>query len=87
MLAEFGAEVVKIEDPGTGDSLRTLGEERQGVPLFWLQESRNKSTLTCNLRAPEGQEIIRDLVRAGFNVVVENFGQGPWSAGTWGTKI
>ncbi len=84
MLAEFGAEVVKIEDPGTGDSLRTLGEERQGVPLFWLQESRNKSTLTCNLRAPEGQEIIRDLVRAGFNVVVENFRPGTlerWNLG------
>jgi len=76
MLAEFGAEVIKIEVPKTGDSLRTLGEERMGVPLFWLQESRNKHTVTCNLREPEGQEIIRDFVRNGYNIVLENFRPG-----------
>lgn len=84
MLAEFGAEVVKIEVPGTGDSLRTLGEERNGVPLFWLQESRNKHTVTCNLREPEGQEIIRDFVRGGYNIVLENFRPGTlerWNLG------
>ena len=76
MLAEFGAEVVKIEVPGSGDSLRTLGAERNGVPLFWLQESRNKYTVTCNLREPEGQEIIRDFVRNGYNIILENFRPG-----------
>jgi crotonobetainyl-CoA:carnitine CoA-transferase CaiB-like acyl-CoA transferase len=76
MLGEFGAEVIKIELPGTGDSMRTLGEEREGIPLFWLQESRNKYTITCNLRDPEGQGIIRDLVRAGYDIVVENFRPG-----------
>jgi len=84
LLAEFGAEVVKVEVPGGGDSLRTLGEERQGIPLFWLQESRNKHTLTCNLREPEGQEIIAGLVRAGYNVVAENFRPGTlerWNLG------
>ena len=40
MLGEFGAEVLKMELPGAGDSMRTLGEEREGIPLFWLQESR-----------------------------------------------
>lgn len=73
MLAEFGAEVIKIEAPDKGDLLRTLGAEHEGVPLFWLQESRNKHTVTCNLREPDGQEIIRDFVRNGYNVVVENF--------------
>lgn len=76
LLAEFGAEVIKIEDPATGDSLRTLGEERDGVPLFWLQEARNKYTVTCNLREPEGQAVIRDFVRSGYTVVLENFRPG-----------
>jgi succinyl-CoA:(S)-malate CoA-transferase subunit A/succinyl-CoA:(S)-malate CoA-transferase subunit B len=84
VLGEFGAEVLKVELPGSGDSLRTLGEERQGIPLLWLQEARNKHTITCNLRDKEGQEIIRDLVRAGYNVVVENFRPGTlerWNLG------
>jgi crotonobetainyl-CoA:carnitine CoA-transferase CaiB-like acyl-CoA transferase len=76
MLAEFGAEVIKIEAPGIGDSLRTLGAERNGVPLFWLQESRNKHTVTCNLRETEGQEVIRDFVRNGYTIVLENFRPG-----------
>ena len=76
LLAEFGAEVIKIEVPGTGDSLRTLGVERQGVPLLWLQEARNKYTVTCNLREPEGQAIIRDFVRGGYRIVLENFRPG-----------
>jgi crotonobetainyl-CoA:carnitine CoA-transferase CaiB-like acyl-CoA transferase len=84
LLAEFGAEVIKIEVPGTGDSLRTLGEERDGVPLFWLQESRNKHTVTCNLREPDGQAIVRDFVRRGYTVVIENFRPGTlerWNLG------
>ena len=76
LLAEFGAEVIKVEDPDTGDSLRTLGEERDGVPLFWLQEARNKHAVTCNLRQPEGQEVIRDFVRSGYTVLLENFRPG-----------
>jgi crotonobetainyl-CoA:carnitine CoA-transferase CaiB-like acyl-CoA transferase len=76
LLAEFGAEVIKIELPGIGDSLRTLGEEREGIPLFWLQESRNKHTVTCNLRETEGQAIIRDFVRNGYTIVLENFRPG-----------
>ncbi len=84
ILAEFGAEVVKIELPGKGDSLRTLGEERDGIPLFWLQESRNKHAVTCNLREAEGQEIIRDFVRNGFTIILENFRPGTlerWNLG------
>jgi crotonobetainyl-CoA:carnitine CoA-transferase CaiB-like acyl-CoA transferase len=76
LLAEFGAEVIKVEQPGSGDSLRTLGEQKNGEALFWLQESRNKKTLACNLRDPEGQEIIRRLVAKGFDIVFENFRPG-----------
>jgi crotonobetainyl-CoA:carnitine CoA-transferase CaiB-like acyl-CoA transferase len=84
MLGEFGAEVLKVELPDAGDSMRTLGEEREGIPLFWLQESRNKFAITCNLRDPEGQEVIRDLVRVGYDIVVENFRPGTlerWNLG------
>jgi crotonobetainyl-CoA:carnitine CoA-transferase CaiB-like acyl-CoA transferase len=89
MLGEFGAEVIKVELPGSGDSMRTLGDEREGIPLFWLQESRNKHAITCNLRDPEGQKIIRELVRAGYNIVVENFRPGTlerWNLGYDGLK-
>lgn len=84
LLAEFGAEVIKVEVPEGGDSLRTLGEECAGIPLLWLQEARNKQALACNLRDPEGQQIIRDLVHAGFTVIVENFRPGTlerWNLG------
>lgn len=84
VLGEFGAEVLKVELPGSGDSLRPLGEERQGIPLLWLQESRNRHTITCNLRDQAGQEIIRHLVRVGYNVIVENFRPGTlerWNLG------
>lgn len=84
ILAEFGAEVIKVEQPGKGDSLRTLGEESEGLPLFWLQESRNKYAVTCNLREPEGQEMIRDFVRAGYTIILENFRPGTlerWNIG------
>jgi crotonobetainyl-CoA:carnitine CoA-transferase CaiB-like acyl-CoA transferase len=76
LLAEFGAEVIKIEDPNTGDSLRTRGEEHDRVPLFWLQEARNEYTVTCNLREPDGQAVIRDFVRSGYSIVLENFRPG-----------
>ena len=46
------------------------------MPLFWLQESRNKYTVTCNLREPDGQAIIRDFVRNGYTIVLENFRPG-----------
>ena len=84
LLAEFGAEVVKVEDPNRGDSLRTLGEECRGVPLLWLQEARNKHAITCNLREPDGQAVIRDLVRSGYTIVLENFRPGTlerWNLG------
>ncbi len=76
LLAEFGADVLKIELPGPGDSLRTLGDQVDGFGLLWLQESRNKRVMTCDLRTAAGQEIVRDLVARGYDIVLENFRPG-----------
>jgi crotonobetainyl-CoA:carnitine CoA-transferase CaiB-like acyl-CoA transferase len=76
LLGEFGAEVIKIEQPGRGDDLRRLGTPvREGLSYWWLVESRNKKSITCNLRVPEGQALIKRLA-ATADVVAENFRPG-----------
>ena len=83
MLAEFGADVIKVEMPGPGDPLRELGYKHNGVGLFWAQENRNKKGVTCNLRVPKGQEIIKELAKRS-DVLVENFRPGTmerWNLG------
>lgn len=75
MLAEFGAEVIKIEAPEGGDPLRKWRKLHEGTSLWWYAQARNKKSLTLNLRLPEGQEIVRRLVRDA-DVVVENFRPG-----------
>jgi crotonobetainyl-CoA:carnitine CoA-transferase CaiB-like acyl-CoA transferase len=75
-LAEFGAEVLKIEKPGTGDSLRELGTASPtGDSYFWLSEARNKKCITLDLRKPQGAELFRRMVKKA-DVVVENFRPG-----------
>ena len=89
ILGEFGAEVIKIEPPGTGDSLRRFGTPTEcGDTLMWLNESRNKKCVTLNLRDARGQALLRDLV-AHSDVVVENFRPGVlerWGLGYDETK-
>jgi crotonobetainyl-CoA:carnitine CoA-transferase CaiB-like acyl-CoA transferase len=76
LLGEFGATVLKIEQPGVGDDLRRLGRRAAaGQPDWWLVESRNKKSITCNLRAPEGQALLKRLV-ASADVLAENFRPG-----------
>jgi crotonobetainyl-CoA:carnitine CoA-transferase CaiB-like acyl-CoA transferase len=75
LLGEFGADVVKIEEPTTGDVLRQFGPRDGGRPLLWLQEARNKKSITLDLRLPRGQEIFRRLA-ASADVVAENFRPG-----------
>nr|WP_144155368.1 CaiB/BaiF CoA-transferase family protein [Paraburkholderia sp. BCC1885] len=76
ILADFGAEVIKIEQPKTGDSLRQFGTVTEcGDSLVWLSESRNKKTVTLDLRKPAGAEVFRKLV-AQSDVVLENFRPG-----------
>jgi formyl-CoA transferase len=82
-LADFGAEVIKIEPPGEGDPLRKWRRMRNGTSLWWQVQSRNKKSVTCNLRRPEGQEIVRRLAKS-CHIVVENFRPGAlekWNLG------
>ena len=71
-LAEFGAEVIKVEPPEGGDPLRRWGMERSGVGLMWKSVGRNKKCITLNLRVPEGRELFKRLV-VGSDVLVVNF--------------
>jgi crotonobetainyl-CoA:carnitine CoA-transferase CaiB-like acyl-CoA transferase len=76
ILAEFGAEVIKVEPPKTGDSLRRLGTDTEcGDTLVWLSEARNKKCVTLNLQTERGRELLRRLA-ARCDVVVENFRPG-----------
>jgi crotonobetainyl-CoA:carnitine CoA-transferase CaiB-like acyl-CoA transferase len=82
VLADFGAEVIKVEQPGTGDPLRRFGTPTDaGDTLVWLSEARNKKSITLDLRKPEGAEILRRLVRES-DVVLENF--RPGTLESWG---
>ena len=76
ILAEFGAEVIKVEMPKTGEPMRKFGSPTDsGETLVWLSESRNKKCVTLNLKTPEGAEILKDLVRHS-DVLCENFQTG-----------
>ena len=76
LLGEFGAEVIKVEQPGVGDDLRRLGRASADGPSYmWMVEARNKKSITCNLRSAEGQALIKRLA-AQADVVAENFRPG-----------
>jgi crotonobetainyl-CoA:carnitine CoA-transferase CaiB-like acyl-CoA transferase len=75
LLADLGADVIKIEVPGEGDFMRSIGPFADGYSLFWAVEGRNRRSITLNLRVPKGQEILRRLVRTA-DAVVENFRPG-----------
>ena len=83
ILAEFGAEVIKIESPDGGDQLRQWRKMYEGTSLWWYVQSRNKKSLTLNLRLAEGQEIVRKLAQEA-DIVIENFRPGAlekWNIG------
>lgn len=75
LMADFGAEVVKVERPGGGDPLRNWGPFANGVSLWWKVHSRNKKSVTLNLGNPEGQDILKDLA-AKADVLIEGFRPG-----------
>ncbi|WP_217906604.1 CaiB/BaiF CoA transferase family protein [Bordetella genomosp. 11] len=83
-LAEFGAEVIKLELPGVGDALRRFGTiTPSGDSLPWLSECRNKKSATLDLRKPEGAELLKALIKDA-DVLVENFQPGTlekWNLG------
>ncbi|MCK6369816.1 MAG: CoA transferase [Gammaproteobacteria bacterium] len=75
MLGYFGAEVIKIEPPGSGDPIRTWRVMQDGVSLWWHSLGRNKKCVTVNLRSQKGRDIVRQLA-ATADILVENFRPG-----------
>ena len=83
MLAEFGAEVIKIESPDGGDPIRQWRVLKDGTSLWWSVQARNKKSLTLNLKDPRGQEIARQLALEA-DIIIENYRPGvleKWSLG------
>ena len=81
LLGDFGAEVIKVELPGSGDFMRSIGPFVESHSLWWAVEGRNKKSITLDLRRAQGQEIFRALVGKA-DVVVENF--QPGTLESWG---
>jgi len=76
VMAEFGAEVIKVEQPKVGDPCRRLGTVSEcGDTLVWLSEARNKKSVTLNLKSPKGAAILQQLV-ANADALTENFQPG-----------
>lgn len=84
MLGDFGAEIIKVEQPGIGDALRGTPKDGKAARSGnWLVEGRNKKSVTLNLRVKAGQDILRDMVKHA-DVVIENFTPGTlerWNLG------
>lgn len=84
LLGDYGAEVIKIEQPKVGDPMRGWGQEKaHGMPLWWTIIARNKKCITLNAREPEGQDIVRQLVKQ-TDILIENFRSGTmerWNLG------
>src|SRR3972149_10663175 len=75
VLADFGAQVIKVEHPQGGDPLRAWEPTKDAVSLWWKVVSRNKQSITLNLRDPRGQQLARDLAGRA-DVIVGNFRPG-----------
>ena len=80
-LGEFGADVIKVEEPKHGDPIRAWGNQRDGVGLMWKSISRNKRSITLDLRCAEGQQLVRRLVE---NADVAIFNTRPQTLRKWG---
>src|ERR1700722_7485566 len=75
LLADLGAEVLKVEMPGAGDALRRLAPRKEGVPLWGKVTKPNKRGITLDLRREDGKALLGGLV-AHYDVLVENFRTG-----------
>lgn len=75
MLGEFGAEVIKVETPGSGDPIRKWRVLHEGNSLWWAVQARNKKSITLNLKAVEGLAVLRKLL-GSVDILVENFRPG-----------
>jgi crotonobetainyl-CoA:carnitine CoA-transferase CaiB-like acyl-CoA transferase len=82
-LADFGAEVIKMEHPQTGDHLRQFGPQKEGVGLWWKYLGRNKKSVTLDISTEEGQVVFEDLISEA-DALIENFRPGTlerWNLG------
>lgn len=75
ILSDLGAEVVKVEVPGTGDDARSFGPFKNGQSLYFLSINREKKSISLNLKSEKGKQIFLNLIKE-FDVVVENFRPG-----------
>ncbi len=75
ILADLGADVIKIEAPGVGDDARHFGPYLHGESAYFMSLNRNKRSMTLNLKSPRGQQVLRELVPL-FDVLAENFRPG-----------
>jgi len=84
LLGDMGADVLKVEMPGVGDSLRALGPFKDDTSLTWAASARNKRSMTLDLKSAEGQEVLLRLL-AEHDVVIENF--RPGTLDRWGLPL
>ena len=75
LLADYGADVVKVERPGAGDHVRHFGAQKEGEGLYWKTLSRNKKSVALDLHLPDAQDLVRRWVPQ-FDVLIENFRPG-----------
>jgi len=85
-LADYGAEVIKIEHPDYGDHARNYGAKKDGISLLWKTLNRNKKNITLNLKEQEGQRLFKELV-SKVDVVVENFKPGTFEKWNIGWEV
>src|ERR1700737_860720 len=83
MLAEFGADVIKVESPDGGDPIRQWRVLKDGTSLWWSVQARNKKSVTLNMKDPRGQEIAKRLA-LDADLIIENYRPGvleKWNLG------
>jgi crotonobetainyl-CoA:carnitine CoA-transferase CaiB-like acyl-CoA transferase len=80
-MGEFGADVVKVEQPGAGDPLRTWGDRKDQIGLVWKSMGRNKRCVTLDLRQPDGQDLFHRLLEESDVLVINN---RPTALARWG---
>ena len=83
-LGDFGADVIKVERPGTGDEIRYWGNNKDGVGLMYKLVNRNKRSVTADLRTPLGVQIVKALVKDA-DIIIENYRKGTLEK--WGARL
>ena len=83
LLGDLGAEVIKLEQPGTGDDSRNFAPMKNGVSCYYKNFNRSKKGITLDLK--KGKDVLLDLIK-NVDVVIENFRPGTWKSLAWVMK-